>query len=127
MAAVVVRVEGLSSTVRSLALLGLDVDDLKDAMASIARDAADIIKAHTPVGPTGRLRADVRGNRAKAKAVVSAGRSSIPYAAPRNYGWRAHNITGAFFMQSADGPMQTRAPFALEVEINRLITVRGLG
>ncbi|WGL50640.1 hypothetical protein P5P86_11760 [Nocardioides sp. BP30] len=126
MAYAVVRVEGLSATVRALEGMGIEVMDLRNAMAKIATQSAQIIQAHAPVGETGRLRADVRGNRAKAKAVVSAGRTSVPYAGPINYGWKAHHIRAAMFMQSADARMQFLAPLILEAEINRLLVARGL-
>lgn len=126
-ASILVRVENLTSTIRQLEALGVDVEDLKDAMAKIADYAAGIIKAHTPVGPTGRLQGDVRGNRAKSKAVVTAGRTSVPYAGPINYGWPAHNIGAAYFMQSADAEASAFGPRFLQVEISRLISRRGLG
>lgn len=123
----VVSVTGLTSTVRALIAMGVDVEDIKDGMAKIASQSAHIIQAHTPVGPTGRLRADVRGNRARAKAVVTAGRAAVPYAGPINYGWPARGIKAAMFMQSADDRMQVLGPFILEAEINKLIRARGLG
>lgn len=126
MAYAVVRVEGLNTAVRALQGMGIEVMDLRNAMAKIASQSAQIIQAHTPVGETGRLRADVRGNRAKAKAVVAAGRTSVPYAGPINYGWKAHNIKAALFMQSADARMAFLAPLILEAEINRLLVAHGL-
>lgn len=119
------RVEGLSSVVRGLQALGSDVEDLKDAFAAIAREAAERAAAAAP-RKRGALAADIRGNRAKSKAVVTAGRSSIPYAGPINYGWPARGIEAAGFMQAADAQMGPRALVLLETEINRKIRERGL-
>lgn len=119
------RVEGLTSVVRGLQRLGLDVDDLKDAFAKISSEGAQIAAQHAP-RRSGRLAGDVRGNRAKSKAVVTAGRASVPYAGPINYGWPRHGIAPALFMQAADAEMQPRALVLLEDEINRKIRERGL-
>ena len=120
------RVEGLSQVVRDLQKIGVEVDDLKDAFAKIADEAARTASSFAPKGPTGRLSASIRGNRAKSKAVVTAGRSSVPYAGPINYGWPSRNIAPALFMQRADEAMQTRAISVLEDEINQKIRERGL-
>lgn len=121
-----VRVSGLAKLTRDLIAMGVEVEDLKDAMASIAREGAQIAAAHAPVGPTGNLRASIRGNRARSSAVVAAGRASVPYAGPINYGWAKHNISPAGFMQKTDGPWQHLALQRLEREINKQIARRGL-
>ena len=41
------------------------------------------------------------GNRAKARAVVTAGRAATPYAGVQNYGWRRRNITPSYFLNRA--------------------------
>lgn len=119
------KVEGLSSVVRSLQRLGLDVDDLKDAFASIAQEGAQRAAQHAP-RRSGRLAGDIRGNRAKSKAVIAAGRSSVPYAGAINYGWPKRGIAPSGFMQKADEEMQPVAIQRLEDEINRKIRERGL-
>lgn len=119
------RVEGLSRVVRSLQALGLDVEDLKEAFAKIAAKGAQSATRHAPKR-SGRLAGSVRGNRAKSKAVVTAGRASIPYAGPINYGWRARNIAPQPFMQKADREMQPQAIGLLEDEINQAARRRGL-
>lgn len=119
------RVEGLSQVVRDLQKIGVEVEDLKDAFAKIADEAARTASSFAP-RKSGRLAADIRGNRAKSKAVVTAGRSSVPYAGPINYGWPSRNIAPALFMQRADEAMQTRAIDVLEDEINQKIRERGL-
>lgn len=120
-----VRVTGLTAVVRALLELGLEVDDLKAAFSAIAAEGARRAAGFAP-RRTGRLAADIRGNRAKSKAVVTAGRASVPYAGPINYGWPARNIAPAGFMQKADEAMQPFALKQLEDEINRQITRRGL-
>lgn len=105
--------------------MGVEVDDLKSAFSSIATEAAQIAASHAPKR-SGRLAGDIRGNRAKSKAVVTAGRASVPYAGPINYGWSARNIRPALFMQAADEEMQPKAIQRLEEEINRQIALKGL-
>src|SRR5690349_16603623 len=105
------RVDGLSSVVRGLQAMGLEVEDLKDAFAKIADQGAQKAAGYAP-HLTGTLAGDVRGNRAKSKAVVTAGRASVPYAGAINYGWRAHNIEPAGFLQKTDEAMQ---PIALRL------------
>lgn len=119
------HVQGLNEVVRDLVKMGVEVDDLKDAFAKIADEAAQAASSFAPKR-SGRLAADVRGNRAKSKAVVTAGRSSIPYAGAINYGWPARGIEATNFMQRADQAMQTRAVDLLEDEINQKIRERGL-
>lgn len=119
------KVEGLNQVVRAVQQMGVEVDDLKDAFSKIADDAAQVAASFAP-RKSGRLAADIRGNRAKSKAVVTAGRASVPYAGPINYGWPRRGIAPAQFMQKADQAMQTRALNALEDEINRKIRERGL-
>lgn len=120
-----VRVEGLSGVVRDLQRLGLEVDDLKDAFAKVASEGAARVAARIP-RRSGRLAGDVRGNRAKSKAVVAVGRSSIPYAAPINYGWPKRGIEAVQFMQKGDQEMQPIAVTRLEEEIEAAIRRKGL-
>lgn len=121
-----VRVEGLRQLVRELETLGVEVGDLKDAFAAIARKGADLAASFAPQR-TGRLRASIRGNRAKNKAVVRAGSARlVPYAGVINYGWRRHRIKPANFMQRADEAMRPTAAAELESAINRLISEKGL-
>lgn len=120
-----VRIEGLTKVVRALKDIGVEVDDLKDAFSAIAREAADRAARHAP-RVSGRLAGGIRGNRAQSKAVVIAGRSSIPYAGAINYGWPARNIAASSFMQKADDEMRDRSVELLEDGINTAIRKRGL-
>lgn len=120
-----VRVEGLTKVVRDLQSLGLEIDDLKDAFSEIAAEGARVAAGFAPVRK-GTLAGSVRGNRAKSKAVVTAGRARIPWAGPINYGWKKRNIKPALFMQRADEVMQPRALAELERAIEKKIRERGL-
>lgn len=120
-----IRVEGLNRVVRALLEIGVEVDDLKEAFSSIADHGARLAASFAPK-LSGRLAGDVRGNRARSKAVITAGRASLPYAGPINYGWRAHNIEPSGFMQRADQALQPYSLQLLETEINEAIARRGL-
>ena len=121
-----VRVEGLNQLTRNLLTLGLEIDDVKEAFGGIAAEAAQVAAGFAPKR-TGRLAASVRGNRAKNKAVVMAGRASVVYAGPINYGWPARKIAAARFMQKADEVMAPKALQALEDAIESKIKSKGLG
>jgi hypothetical protein len=114
------KVEGLNQVVRALQQMGVEVDDLKDAFSKIAARASEVAAAAAPRA-SGRLASDIRGNRAKSKAVVTAGRSSVPYAGPINYGWPSRGIEPSLFMQRADQQMQPVAVQMLEDEVNAKI------
>ncbi len=120
-----VQVRGLPKVVRGLQAIGLEVEDLKDAFGTSASEAAAVIADEAPKR-TGRLASDVRGNRAKGKAVVRAGRASVPYAGPINYGWPARNIAPDLFMQRGEEKYTPTAVRRLEEEINAAIRRRGL-
>jgi hypothetical protein len=121
-----VRVEGLNELTRNLQALGLELDDLKDAFGEIAAQGARLASSFAP-RRTGRLAESVRGNRAKNKAVVAAGRARVPYAGAINYGWQARGIRPALFMQKADERMRPVALDELAQAIERKIRERGLG
>lgn len=120
-----VRVQGLNAVVRDLQRFGVDVEDLKDAFSGLAAEGAVLAARYAPK-KSGRLAGDVRGNRAKSKAVVTAGRKSVPYAGPINYGWPARHIAASGFMQRASDVMEPRAVSELERAINKQIRRRGL-
>lgn len=120
-----IRVDGLNQMVRALLAVGLDVDDLKDAFSAIAREGAEAAARHAP-RLTGALAGDIRGNRARSKAVITAGRVSLPYAGPINYGWAKRGIAPSGFMQAADREIQPYALRRLAAEINSKIAQKGL-
>lgn len=120
-----VRVTGLNAVVRALLEIGLDVDDLKDAFSSISREGARIAAGFVH-SRTGKLAGTLRGNRAKNKAVIVAGRGRVKYAGVQNYGWPRRHIRAQQFMQRADEVLQPIAVEKLEREINDAIRRRGL-
>jgi len=115
-----VRVEGLNKVVRDLQKTGVEVADLKDVMSGIAAEGAKFAERFAPKR-TGALARTVRGNKAKGKAVVMAGRARVPYAGPINYGWRARNIKPAHFLARADAQLADVAPRMLQEGLDRLI------
>jgi len=120
------KVEGLAQVVRDLQAIGLEVDDLKDAFSAIAAEGARVAAGFVH-SQSGRLAGSLRGNKAKGKAVVTAGSAAaVPYAGPQNYGWKARNIRGQGFMQRTDAAMSPRAVALLENEINQVIRRKGL-
>jgi hypothetical protein len=125
MADVGFKVEGLSRLTKDLKAAGADVDDLKDAFAKIAKQGTDIAAGYAPKR-TGRLAASIRGNRAAGKAVVTAGRASVKYAGPINYGWPKRNIAASGFMQKASDEVGPQALDILQDEVNQAIRARGL-
>lgn len=121
-----VRVEGLNALVRDLEAAGVELEDLKDVFSDISGRGARFASSFAPK-KTGRLARSVRGNRAKNKAVISAGSArAVPWAGPINYGWPARNIAASSFMQRADAAVQDYAIKRLDKGINQLIKRRGL-
>lgn len=121
-----VRVEGLSSVVRNLQRMGVEVEDLRDAFARIAEEVKPDYQSVTPV-KSGALRADYRTSKTKGKANLYVGRASIPYAGPINYGWPARNIAPRNFVARGDEIAAPKASRSLEEEISRLVSSLNLG
>jgi hypothetical protein len=119
------HVEGLREAVKALEAAGVEIEELKEAMGRLAAEGADAVARHAP-SRSGKLRASVRGNKAKGKAIVMAGRASVPYAGPVNYGWPKRNIRGRDFLAKADAEMGPRALQIFEDNINDIITSKGL-
>lgn len=119
------RITGLQEVVRGLQKLGLSVDDLKDAFAPIAAEGAQLAARYVR-SRSGKLAGTVRGNRAKNKAVITAGRASVPYAGAQNYGWSKRNIEPQGFMQKADKQLESRSLSMIEGAINDAIRRSGL-
>lgn len=119
------RVEGLNALVRDLQAMGVEVDDLKDAMASIAAKGARVAARFAPLR-SGALRRSIRGNRAKGRAVVAAGGGRVVYAGVQNYGWPKRNIPATGFMQRTDAAMRPVALAELEKNVDKLIREKGL-
>ncbi len=103
----------------------MEAADLKDVMGGIASEGADVARGAVPVR-SGRLRKAIKGNRAKAKAVVTAGSARVKYAGPLNYGWARRRIKAKKFMQRADVVMSDRAPAMLEKGLIEAMRKAGL-
>lgn len=119
------RVSGLKETLQDLKQLGLDVNDFKESFGSIALKGANLAASYVN-SRTGRLAGTLRGNRAKNKAVILAGRSSVRWAGVQNYGWARRNIPAQRYMQRADAAMAPQLPGLLEDELSDKIKRRGL-
>ena len=119
------RIEGLNALVRQLEQLGGDVEDLKDTFAGIADKGARLASGFAPKR-TGELASTIRGNRAKNRAVVTAGRGRQSYAAVVNFGWPKRNIPANGFMQRADNALQPIALRDLDKGLEQAIRRRGL-
>lgn len=127
------KVEGLNRVVRDLQKTGVEVNDLKAVFAEIASEGASLAARFTPVR-SGKLRATIRGNKAKNRAQIIAGRAKVGYAGAINYGWKKGHageprrgggwplgIKPANFLAKADAALADRAPQMMEDGLDRLI------
>lgn len=137
-----IRIDGLNQLVRGMVKAGVEVDDLKDAFSEIAKQGA-VIVARKAAPRSQTVSASVRGNRAKNKAVVSAGGARVKRAGSLNWGWPAGKknwkaiprkrggwpigIKGSMFMAAADEELEPVALQLLDTELTRLIRRNGLG
>jgi hypothetical protein len=120
-----IRVEGLTKRIKGLERLGVSVVDLKAAMSAVAKEGARLAASFAP-SRSGDLRAAIRGNNAKNRAVVTAGKRKVLYAGAINYGWPKRKIRGSFFMQRADKELQPRAQAILEEGLQEAIRNAGV-
>ena len=121
-----IKVEGLTRLTRDLEKLGIELSDLKDAMAKLADMGAQAAIRHAPKR-TGALAASIRGNRAKSKAVVTGGRGKTTgYAGVINYGSPTRGIAAERYMQKADADVAPHIIPTLTADIDRLIREKGL-
>lgn len=120
-----VHIEGLREMTRAMEKAGVDVEELKDVMGDIAAEASRVMQGFTPT-KSGALRASIRGNRAKGKAVVTAGKAKTPYAAPIFYGWPKRNIKGSKTIERTDAVMDDRVAEMLTEGWNKIAQRHGL-
>jgi hypothetical protein len=120
-----VRVEGLNKTIKALQGFGVEVQDLKEVFSDIAAEGARLASSFAPKA-SGNLAKTVRGNKAKNKAVVIAGRARVPYAGAINYGWPRRHIKAHLFMQRADAALAPRAVEMLEAGLDKAVGKVGL-
>lgn len=120
-----VKVEGLNKTLTALQRFGVEAQDLKDTMSEISAEGARLASSFAPKR-SGNLASTVRGNKAKAKAIVIAGRARVPYAGAINYGWPKRGIKPSLFMQRADAALAPRAVQMLEAGLDKAVKKVGL-
>lgn len=119
-----VKVEGLNKLLRELHAAGVDLADLKTAMQSVAREGA-VIAAGLAPRRSGRMADSIRPTGGRTKAIVTAGRKSIPYTGRVNYS-EGFSKTGYHFMQRTSEILSHTAPETLEKAIIKLLRDKGL-
>lgn len=107
-------VVGQKRFVQTMRKAGADMQELKE----VNRRAADIAKpeaaARAPRGKTGRLAGSIRAGATQKAGIIRAGRKTVPYAGPINYGWPARNIRPRTFVN--DAVASTESQWAKEYE-----------
>lgn len=107
-------VVGQKRFVQTMRKAGADMQELKE----VNRRAADIAKpeavASAPRGKTGRLAGSIRAGATQKAGIIRAGRKTVPYAGPINYGWPARNIRPRTFVN--DAVASTESQWAKEYE-----------
>lgn len=120
-----VKVVGIKQTVRDLEAAGVQVADLRKAFAGITKEARSLAVGFAP-RRSGALQRSIRGSTAKNYARITAGSSTVPYAAPINYGWERRHIKGSGFMQRADAAIRPHVVRDLLAAIHQLLKERHL-
>lgn len=90
-------VVGQKRFVQTMRKAGADMKELK----GVNRQAADIaLPAVQRLAPrrSGRLAASIRAGATQKAGVIRAGRKTVPYAGPVNYGWPKHGIRPRLFV-----------------------------
>lgn len=119
-----VQVTGVRAALSDLDLLAEDLEALPEAWREIGDDAAAVVAGLAP-HRSGRLAGSVEAIAYQGRAVVTAGSSAVPYAAPINYGWPARHIRPALFLERGAEHIEHKAAEVLETEANKAITRRG--
>ena len=103
MAAKAAYVVGQKRFVQTMRKAGADMKELKEVNRQAANIALPAVRSLAPRGKTGRLAGSIR-----------AGRKTVPYAGPINYGWPARNIRPRTFVN--DAVASTESQWAKEYE-----------
>lgn len=107
-------VVGQKRFVQTMRKAGADMQELKE----VNRRAADIAKpeavARAPRGKTGKLAGSIRVGATQKAGIIRAGRKTVLYAGPINYGWPARHIKPRTFVN--DAVAGTEAQWAKEYE-----------
>ena len=94
------KIVGAKELRRTLKQAGVDMNDPKDVMASIANLVVGEASRKAP-RRTGALAASGRGNRALARAQIIFGGARLRYAGPIHWGWPARGIRARPFASDA--------------------------
>lgn len=115
-----VEVTGLRATLRDLQRMGVEAEELRDVMTSVADLVAT---AARPLArrKSGAMAGSIRPGRVKTRAVIRAGRAALPYAGPQHYGWAARNISPNPFLTDALATRQAAVLAELDSGLTRLI------
>ena len=107
-------VVGQKRFVQTMRKAGAGMKELKE----VNRRAADIAKpeavARAPRGKTGKLAGSIRVGATQKAGIIRAGRKTVLYAGPINYGWPARHIKPRTFVN--DAVAGTEAQWAKEYE-----------
>lgn len=107
-------VVGQKRFVQTMRKAGADMKELKE----VNRRTADIAKpeavARAPRGKTGKLAGSIRVGATQKAGIIRAGRKTVLYAGPINYGWPARHIKPRTFVN--DAVAGTEAQWAKEYE-----------
>ena len=103
-------IEGTTEVVHALQRLSDELGDPQDALDQIGALEVAELRRNAP-RRTGRLRASIRQQRARGRALVTAGNATVDYAAFPAYGTR----------ETAPSPWLRRTDAALEQTSGRLI------
>lgn len=118
-----IRITGLNATLRAMSRAGASSEDMRDVMHSLGMI---VVRAARPPRSTGRLAATVRPGRGKTKAVVRAGRKTVPYAGVQHYGWPARNIPATQFLTEALNATRPQVITALDKGITDILKKENL-
>lgn len=122
---VTVRITGLRKTLRAFEAAGVGAQSMKDLMHAIGLIVVGAARPDTPV-LSGALAGTLRAGRGKTKAVVRAGRASVPYAGVQHYGWPARGITAKPFLTQAVQSTRSQTFAALDEGIGDLLKKQNL-
>lgn len=115
-----VEITGLRSTLRDLERMGVEAEELRGLMESVANLVADAARPRAR-RLSGAMAGSIRPGRVKTRAVIRAGRASLPYVGPQHYGWAARNITPNPFLTDALTTRQGAVLAELDAGLARLI------
>ena len=90
-------VVGQKRFVQTMRKAGADMKELKGVNRQAADIALPAVQRLTP-RRTGRLAASIRAGATQKAGVIRAGRKTVPYAGPVNYGWPKHGIRPRLFV-----------------------------